>query len=41
LVRRHAHTEVQMRLGRLDLGARPDRPDRVALGDHPALVDEQ
>jgi hypothetical protein len=33
--------QVQMRLGRVGLGARPDHPDRVALGDHPALVDEQ
>ena len=32
---------MDVRLRRLRVGARPDRPDRVALGDHPAHVDER
>jgi hypothetical protein len=32
---------VDVRLGRPRLDARPDAPDRVALGDHPAPFDEQ
>jgi hypothetical protein len=41
LVGGHAHAEMHVRLHRHGVGARPDHPDRVALGDHPALVDEQ
>jgi hypothetical protein len=40
-IRRDANAKVDVRLGRRRVGARPDRPDRVALGDHPALVDER
>jgi hypothetical protein len=32
---------MHVRLLRHRVGTRPDSPDRVALGDHPALVDEQ
>jgi hypothetical protein len=41
LVGGDADAEMDVGLGVLRLGARPDRPDRVALGDHQALVDEQ
>jgi hypothetical protein len=41
LLRGNPHAKVHVRLGRHRVGARPDSPDRVALGDHPALVDEQ
>ena len=41
LLARDADPEMQMWRRRVGLDARPDAPDRVALGDHPAPFDEQ